>query len=108
MVVNEPNRLNISLNSLTDSINASIISNTAGWTDMLPSGSLFVAHLRHAAKILSSGDNSWLSEGVSEGRRGRVSWLSWGAVREAAWRFEVRVGGSGGGREGAWGFVILI
>lgn len=42
------------LKSLIDSINASIMSKTTLLTTMFPSGSLFVAHLRQAARILSS------------------------------------------------------
>lgn len=45
-----------SLKSLIDSRKASIMSKTAGWTAIWPSGRTFDAHLRQAASIFSSGD----------------------------------------------------
>lgn len=70
----------MSLNSLTDSMKASIMSKIAGWIAILPSGSMFEAQRRHAAKILSSGDSDELSKDTSEGSEGLVSWLSGSVV----------------------------
>lgn len=102
--------LMISLKSLTDSMKASIISKTAGWILMLPSGSLFNAHLRQAARILSSGDRAGVSGKLMMDIDGdlRSCELMTGS-RTAIDRFVGRLGGSGGeglGRGGGMGLLV--
>lgn len=94
----------ISLNSLIDSMKASIISKNAGCTLMLPSGSLFDAHLRQAARILSSGDRVIVSGKLTMEIDGdsRSCKLMTGS-RTAVDRFVGRLGGLGGGNNSSGG-----
>lgn len=87
-------RLMISMNSLTNSMKASIISKTVLLTTTLPSDSLFEAHLRQAAKILSSEvEGRSGGEGSGGGMGGFVieSEMPMGFVVQGFWFLYVRL-----------------
>lgn len=95
----------ISLNSLTDSMKASIMSKTAGWTAMLPFWRTLEAHFRQAARILSLGDREGLSEAFCKWTGDKISGSSEDLVRVAIGRFRSWLGGSGG--EGGGGGMVV-